>query len=209
MVGLTRERCAHRPPAAWQRATRVPGTAGCIGSTLAFAAMRGRFRMSINGLVFGCEPARSDAASRQPADAPPGDACLFRHGPRIGPARLEVAPRHRPSATRAEQSPRAMRSAPNGFSQRRRGADLVQCRLHIHDTRENYARRERGVATAVRDRGASMPRSASRAAPSWCDVTGPPRPGTEDSKGTLLAWQSLRRSGMRNAGENDRWRKDR
>ncbi|WP_160257495.1 MULTISPECIES: hypothetical protein [Burkholderia] len=29
------------------------------------------------------------------------------------------------------------------------------------------------------------------------------------AQGTFLAMQSVRRSGMRNAGENDRWRKDR
>jgi len=29
------------------------------------------------------------------------------------------------------------------------------------------------------------------------------------AQGTFLAKHSLRRSGMRNAGENDRWRKDR
>jgi hypothetical protein len=31
----------------------------------------------------------------------------------------------------------------------------------------------------------------------------------EIAQGTFLATHSLRRSGMRNAGENDRWRKDR
>lgn len=208
MVGLTRERCAHRLPTASQRATRVPGAAGCIGSTMAFAAMRGRFRMSIQDFVFGCEPARSDAASRQPPDAPPGDACLFRRVPRVGPARLAAAPA--PTVCDPRGAKPAAQCAARRTASRSDAAARIWCSADcIFMTRGRTMLDERGVATAVRDRGASMPRSASRAAPSWCDVTGPPRPGTEDSKGTLLAWQSLRRSGMRNAGENDRWRKDR
>ncbi len=74
----------------------------------------------------------------------------------------------------------------------------------------------RGAASAVRACDAPSSHVASGAAPLWCAISpgrawrGAKRGDYRGSpQGTFLATQSLRRSGMRNAGENDRWRKDR
>lgn len=119
----------------------------------------------------------------------------------------------RPSTARA--APTQARNGRRAASRRRRrctgGIFLLQCRLHIHDRRGNYdrhARRSIGRARSRRIDAASrtarctvVVRHAVRACPPYGEK--------ESWQGTLLAQQSLRRSGMRNAGENDRWRKDR
>ncbi|WP_229278598.1 hypothetical protein, partial [Burkholderia cenocepacia] len=93
---------------------------------------------------------------------------------------------------------------------------LVQCRLHIRDTWENYVRRtrrsidrarSRRTASARRVRGCTVVvRNAAQA----CLTRREKRGDIERiEQGTFLAKHSVRRSGMRNAGENDRWREDR
>lgn len=74
----------------------------------------------------------------------------------------------------------------------------------------------RGAAEAVRGHGTPLARPASRAshhhgAACRGGVPAARQRGEPEgiSQGTFLARQSIRRSGMRNAGENDRWRKDR
>lgn len=74
----------------------------------------------------------------------------------------------------------------------------------------------RGAASAVRACDAPSSHVAPGAAPPWCAMPrGFARRGAKTGgyrgveQGTFLAKHSVRRSGMRNAGENDRWRKDR
>ncbi len=97
-----------------------------------------------------------------------------------------------------------------------RAVFFVQCRLHIRDTRGNYVRKTRRSIGRARLRRTVVARRVGGGAPLWCAISpgrawrGAKRGDYRGSpQGTFLATQSLRRSGMRNAGENDRWRKDR
>ncbi|WP_198379543.1 hypothetical protein [Burkholderia ubonensis] len=73
---------------------------------------------------------------------------------------------------------------------------MLHRRLHIDDTRENHDRDTRRTNAANRVARCTV---VVRHAAGACRRRGE----IGESQGTLLAQQSLRRSGMRNAGKND------
>ncbi len=160
--------------------------------------------------------------------------CRRRYFPRAGralraPARLSAIPPRQakegaksPSWCRTGRRngpPMPCRGSPRCGSARIAEAPategLVQCRLHSHDTSGNHAVQEwcstsRARATArlwrvVRHAAHHGGAACRNGVPAARQKGGP----EGISQGTFLARLRIRRSGMRNAGENDRRRRDR